>query len=448
MPRKSGIEGVLDADEEQTIARNGAPLRGPITLLSGSYRKDGDNLLGFVLDMSYDQATIVTCDAWKRKCGGVPKNSFVIIRQNPLIGRSSTGDPGTALLILARITEAVGTPVSNEIEQTVFTIHKVQAVIDPYTNAELQWSALKATILGTYYDDGSQIAFGNDIDTYISPHFYEVYVPTPSDLEQLINSFVSSANPMQIGELRYTETQTGRQGGRVAVRVAPHDFIENRTALFGKTRMGKSNTVKVIADMIIRSDENVGQIIFDLDGEYSNPNEQGASLFELHPGECVRYSLNPHPRHVAGVADPLPLMVNFFEQVELGHTIIRSLWNNENTSRPNYILPLLDWEPCDPSNIDTRFTEYGDKTRYQRTLSMYYAILTEAGYPSNIHTIRLHVSKEIREALAQDPSLQGAVLDSTAKTLRISDEQPLPAAARVYRALYFLHLRSSNDTTL
>jgi hypothetical protein len=44
----------------------------------------------------------------------------------------------------------------------------------------------------------------------------------------------------------------------VLVKVSPYG---QRTALFGKTRFGKSNTIKIIADTILRSDVPPGQIV-------------------------------------------------------------------------------------------------------------------------------------------------------------------------------------------
>ena len=403
------IQAVLEDDEAVVIAKQTAP-SGPIGKLVISCRATANNLLGFVLAMSYDEATIVTCDAWKRKCGGVPKNSFVIIRLNPLVAKMSTEETPRPALILARIIEPVATPLTVEQQQTIFTIHKVQAVVDPYTNSELQWGALKAAILGTYYDDDeSQITFGNDINSYMSPHFYEVYVPSAEDLEMLVNSFVSKMDPIAIGELRYTETQTTKNPLKVSIKVSPQDFIANRTALFGKTRMGKSNTIKVIADMIMCSGKNVGQIIFDLNGEYAVPNKwDSTSLFALHQDRCVRYTLNPHPKKFEGVADPITLKANFYGQVELGHSIIVSLFREEHGSQlPKYVLPLLDWEPCDNEHMKERFPDIGDQKRYLRAQSMYFAVLAEANYVHNPNLrVPLCLTKAIRIRLGQNEDVR------------------------------------------
>lgn len=280
-PVEEGIE------QDRSKRRSEEPL-GPVARISRNYDasstgESGKRLLGFLLSLDYDELSIVTCDPWKRACGGVPRNSFVIIK----LSESAIGQEDRAFLdrvILARVTDSVPTPVERDIQGAVFQLHKVQAIPDPVTAKELQWSALKASVVGTYYDaasgeNGERVAaFGNDVDTFFAPHAYAVFVPSPDDLDALINSFVSAADPLEIGRLRYTETP--RPGSAedevVSVKVDPRDFVGhehgNRTALFGKTRMGKSNTVKVVADTILSSGQGVGQVIFDPSGEYTYVN--------------------------------------------------------------------------------------------------------------------------------------------------------------------------------
>jgi hypothetical protein len=162
--------------------------------VAAKYDIKSPRLLGFLLPLSYDEMRIVTCDSWKQQCGGVPRNFFVIVKVNP----NAVGPNDAALatrLILARVTESVPTPVDTDIQSTLFQVHKVQAILDPLTNKELQWCALKASILGTYYDNGDEIGFGNDVDTFLAAHSYEVYVPTDDELAILINSFVPTIDP-------------------------------------------------------------------------------------------------------------------------------------------------------------------------------------------------------------------------------------------------------------
>ena len=57
-------------------------------------------------------------------------------------------------------------------------------------------------------------------------------------------------------------------------------MLEQKTALFGMTRTGKSNTTKIIAKSVFdlrfekKESLRIGQIIFDVDGEYANENVQ------------------------------------------------------------------------------------------------------------------------------------------------------------------------------
>jgi hypothetical protein len=113
--------------------------------------------------------------------------------------------------------------------------------LDPLTNKDLQWGALKASIVGTYYDDGEKIAFGNDVDTFFSPFCYVAYAPTDADLAILINSFIDTSRAVEIGQLRYTETLPPRSIVRVPINIDPRDIVGDqnaaqRLANFGKTR--------------------------------------------------------------------------------------------------------------------------------------------------------------------------------------------------------------------
>ena len=452
MPKNGNpVEAVLDREAAKPQV-SGA--KGPIANMLNAYEvATSERLLGFLLDLGYDELRLVTCDAWKRKCGGVPRNSFVLVKLNEQAAGVAPGSVRQCL-ILARVSETATTPVAADIQSTIFQIHKVQAKIDPLTNAELQWGALKATILGTYYDEGDQIGFGNDIDTFSSPHFYEVYVPTDEHLEKLINTFVDSANPLQIGRLRYTETETVRRGREVEIRVSPADFITNRTALFGKTRMGKSNAIKVILDTILSSQLNVGQIVFDLSGEYTYPDPQtGASIYLRHRERCTRYSLRPrHPpaETEAGAPPPQMLRVNFFDQVALGHAIIESLFDAFHQRRPDYMAPFLGWEPIDPRDIGTVLPEKGDQVRYSRALSIYFALLHEAGFAHPPLKVQLALNEAIKTALCADPAVKSFA--RTEKTSggddKVEDLQDVAVAARLYERLWTLYDNNTNDATL
>lgn len=447
------IEAVIDDEMSSGASASSA---GVVSVMQAKYGTlDRSSLLGFLLKMDYDELTVVTCDAWKRNCGGVPKNSFVIVKLNEKAATFQT-ENARPFLILARIRETAMTPVAADIQSTIFQIHKVQATIDPLTNAELQWGALKADILGTYYDTPEgEIDFGNDIDSFVSPHFYEIYVPKHEHLKVLINSFVAEKDPIQIGRLRYTETETLGPGEFVPVSISPDDFLCNRTALFGKTRMGKSNTIKVILDTMLKKGKNLGQIVFDLSGEYTYPDPQTrGSLYLSHREKCVRYSLNPRTPDLeleAAAPKPSMLRVNFYKQIALGHSIISALFNTRHPRRPDYMSAFFAWEPVDEEAVTELFPDGGDRTRYLRALSMYKAYLHKATFVGdNRLKVSLHLHAPIKQRLA---ALRGVAGYAATKTndegnQELEDRQTLPIATRIYEQLWSLFDNNRNDEDL
>ena len=418
------IEAAIEADTQ----KSGAGAAGAVGKMASKYTLDSSQLLGFLLSLTYDEMRIVTCDAWKTMCGGVPRNSFAIVKANPKAAGAANAGLGDRSSW--RVSLRCPNPSRNRLQQTIFQVPQVQALLDPLTNKELQWGALRGSILGTYYDDDGLIAFGNDVDTFLAPHSYEVYVPEAADLETLINSFVASDAGVRLGRLRYTETPTpATTQAQVEVLVDPMDFVGresgNRTALFGKTRMGKSNAIKLIADAIFASPAQAAQLIFDPSGEYTYVNEQDSdsSLFSQHRDRSIRYSLSPRlstKEQSLGLALPLPLRVDFFSSPTVGHSLIRALFASRFPNRPNYISDVLEWEPPEPSQIPSKQADAGRHCREWRELGIWWAVLDAASYnrPTDNGTfgnIPVELQKAVKESSAARPDLPPQVRIDTSK---------------------------------
>ena len=446
------------AEIEADLREGVAAKLGTIGKLAAGYDNSSQRLLGFLLSLSYEEMRIVTCDPWKRKCGGVPRNSFVIVKVNPNVAGADDAILATRL-ILGRVTESVPTPVETDIQSTIFQVHKVQAIVDPLTNKELQWGALKATILGTYYDANGEIGFGNDVDTFLAAHTYEVYVPTDEQLSTLINSFVPQDSAVQIGSLRYTETPPPGKSLDVPVLVDPMDFIGrgsgNRTALFGKTRMGKSNAIKVIADTIFQTPADVSQLIFDPSGEYTYINPQdGTSLFALNSGKSVRYSLSPRvvpEEKNLGLSSPLPLKINFYDNPVVGHSLIASLFESVFTRPPNYVRDILEWDPPDPGAIPSKTVDPSRFNREWRELGIWWAMLDAAGYPKppGSQLVNVPLRASVKETLAARAGIPAAIRVVTVKgRQQIADQQPLSTLQWIYREVSDLYDPNNPDPNM
>lgn len=438
-----------------------ASAKGPVAKIARHYVSDldlpapymPDRLLGFVLHLSYEEVKIVTCDPWKRQCGGVPRNSLVLIRLSPTMVSDAESE-SCDRLIMVRITESIPTPVDADVQQAIFQIHKAQAAVDPITNKEFQWSALKGKIVGTYYDKGGdngkpEIRFGLDVDTFFSPHYYEVYVPRSEHLEVLVNAFSEDPNPLEIGDLRYTETPPVAGKDAVPVKVDPSDFVGksygHRTALFGKTRFGKSNTMKVIADTILARSA-AGQIIFDPSGEYTYWNEQDHGCLAIrYPSQCRRFSLTPrtHPKEQAhGLQEPESLLVNFYKQPDVGHSIIFSLWEGELGRVPDYIVPAQGWEPRPLAACPNQGTDISGYNHYWRTMSIWFGILKEAGFqaPSGMD-VPIIFPCAVKDRLMADQSLGPTLAKNGTK---MSEKQLIAVVPALLKKVYQILQESPN----
>lgn len=336
--------------------------------------------VGYVLDIGYDTVTIITSDPFKVAVGGVPRNSFLVMTPS----NSERLPPHFTLL---RVLESAPTPLTKEVQQTYFELQKrSMPELDVFTQSELQWGALKTGILGMFYphpEKDNSVEFSGDLNNYVSAHKYRVYAPDDDLLDLIVNSLVSTATSFPIGFLRLTESRMvlpGQALSQVPVHVSTQDFMGARTAMFGKTRLGKSNVVKLIAQSVIETTANVGQLIFDINGEYSNDNPQddNRSLASAYPEQCVVYALT------AKEATPSrPLKLNFYEQPDSCHQILGRLLA-EDGRNSGYIasfasveLPVLDEVNRLPATQDG----FREKRRATRQLLIYWATLYKAGFP-------------------------------------------------------------------
>ena len=344
--------------EEAIIQQN--PMRVLVDFLKAEQGKnhagDYDNLrfVGYVLDMGYDIVTIITSDPFKAAVGGVPRNSLLIMVPSELPSRMPPH------LTLLRVLDVAPTPLSNDIQQTYFELQKKSMPeLDVFTQAELQWGALKTTVLGMLYpspDHPAKVEFSGDLNNIVSAHKYRVYAPDHKLLDRVVNATVPDQHRFSLGPLRLTEARLplpGKPLPNVDVQLSTDDFMSRRTALFGKTRLGKSNIVKLIAQSIMETTKSTGdrayscgQLIFDVDGEYANDNPQdgAVSIASAYQNQTTVYALTKKE-----ATDSKPLRLDFYAHPDKSHGILGQLLNSDGRTGSIYInsfrtaqLPSLD----------------------------------------------------------------------------------------------------------
>ncbi len=212
--------------------------------------------------------------------------------------------------------------------------------IEAITHDVLQYSGLNCRILGTFFESDGRLRFGADAEDFQSVSHLRVYKPTDQALRMIVNyvdprreekaeqdaramGFAAPPASFEVGHVRYTST-TRLQAASALVPVAIHpvDFLSRRTAVLGMTRTGKSNTVKTTVAAVqmagLRASVRIGQIIFDMNGEYANANGQddGSSIAEVFSDNTVRY----RGLLTKGFFD---IRYNFYNAVEEGLAILQ-----------------------------------------------------------------------------------------------------------------------------
>ena len=342
--------------------------------------------VGYVLDIGYDTVTIITSDPFKIAVGGVPRNSLLIMVP-------STLDSLPPHFTLLRVLEAAPTPLSREVQETYFELQKKSMPeLDVFTQSELQWGALKTGVLGMFYPHPEKldsVEFSGDLNNFVSAHKYRVYAPDDALLTLITNTLVPTENRFPIGTLRLTECRLPlpeKPLPEVEVMVSTTDFMGTRTAMFGKTRLGKSNIVKLIAQSLIETTKlkrNVGQLIFDINGEYANDNPQddSRSLAGGYPDRCIVYALTKKEK-----TPSRPLRLDFYEHPDSSHRIIATLLRETGKDTSIYVTSFLSVDI--PSTESLKEMLPGDERRARRKILMYWAVLHRAGYVGDLGKLK------------------------------------------------------------
>ncbi|NSW84248.1 MAG: ATP-binding protein [Syntrophothermus sp.] len=366
-----------------------------------------DRYVGEVISLSYDEAIIQVHDHYRHVVGGLPAQCFLIAtRKWP--GPNCDWDDEDACVILLRVQGPAALPhdaeafrIRAEAAQNLSEQHGYwdRDQLDLHTRNLLSFAGLKCRVLGTFYvdrqEDGTLVRrFGADISNYYAAYALKVYKPSGKALEIIANyrdpdrlaDHPLKNERVEIGRVRYASTDRKGHGvDTVRISIAPTDLLRQKTALFGMTRTGKSNTTKIIAKTLFelryRNPEHgrIGQLIFDYNGEYANENVQdrGAlkNVWRLHsagvPHDVVTYGTEPHPND----PDRRLMKVNFYlnEMLPLGKRLIDDLLANEKVRyveafrRVSVDAPL---EGADQSTI----------TRHRRRCLAYRALLSKAGF--------------------------------------------------------------------
>ena len=261
--------------------------------------------VGEVYSVGYDDALVQIHDHHRQRVGGIPALSFLIATRIPPNGTVDAREEDASILLL-RVLDHADLPNSQEaLRVRVENAQRVSGepeknwdhrdVMDATTNHLLSYAGVKCRVLGTFYvtelagDGAAQyvLAFGSDLSNYYPNRGLKVYKPRGEVLKLIANyrdpirhAEVEHEMLVPVGAVRYASTDRPfQQIGTVPVAITPADLLAQKTALFGMTRTGKSNTTKIILKSTFElrwalTPARIGQIVFDPNGEYANENPQ------------------------------------------------------------------------------------------------------------------------------------------------------------------------------
>lgn len=358
------------------------------------------NEIGRIFSIDYENALVLTNDMWKRKVNGVPQNSFLIATNiNP--DNYSKQAPFDKEIILLRVIGSCKLPQDDDnirtkldsIQDATSFVDNTQT-FDKLTQNMLQFSGLECRVLGTFYMKNQELQLGSDIENFSTSLTQRVYLPKGDALNTIVNyvdpirknkskedfknlGITSEVKTFKIGTVRYTSSDRLQRSDaeiKVPVEIQPSDFLSRRTAVLGMTRTGKSNmvkqTVSVVKDISNKSNFPIGQLIFDINGEYANANNQDhGAISDIFKSDCVRYRMIKTEGFES-------LLINFYEQLEDGFLIISDKINEEKISSAQDIKTFAN-------GMSFEKPETGDlsgSNRYNVKITIYKCLLKVAGF--------------------------------------------------------------------
>jgi len=389
------------------------------------------SIVGGIYTMGYDECLVLTNDLWKKQAGGVPQHCFLL---------ATAMVPGQAPevedeeIILLRVIGPAALPAEAELVQVreqamrdlvvargAAAASSSPAILDVLTRNEIQFSGIRAKILGTFYDTDVNgrplLSFGSDVETFYSSSRYKVYKPYGDSLAMIASYPESTEHEeagrqadgrvpqrLQIGTVRYSSSSRRRRLARgaaqdiaVPVKVNVTDFIALKTAVFGMTRLGKSNTMKTIATAVCehaaRTGQKIGQLLFDPAGEYANVNVQDQTALAQIGEEFVTIF-----RYGADGSNPAirPLTSNFFshDTIEVTWRIIGLYLGSRDA---NYIQSFLAADVVGPDNVADDRSAFA---RARRRRAALFATLLKAGFaPPPGLAVDILANQTVRDAV-------------------------------------------------
>jgi len=395
--------------------------------------KQEDLFVGHPFSLDYFKSNILICDDDKKRVNGIAQGTFLLAFYD--------NEETVEEAVLLRALNPAKLPTDSSNISSMIEYYKdnlptsgKDSKLDNYTQYEFSFSGLECRVLGTFYrNQKGKVEFGADLENFYSAHHYSVYKVNNDVLGYIVNQRDSpdivpgNDNEFPIGEVRYSSTRRFQEKGEKAkVFINPTDLLGKRSALFGMTRTGKSNTVKMVIQATTEisdkaksrlsaykkrenNEENlnsfdangapkfpVGQIIFDVNGEYANENmqDEGTAISEMYSDQVTRYSVLEKPGFEV-------MKVNFYNQIISGFELVKSYLSDDSSEYVKSFCAITLNKPEDESNKNAMI-------RWERKIAAYLCCLKAANFepPSDMKTVKFQGNRILNTLVKPDGSLK------------------------------------------
>jgi len=246
---------------------------------------------------------------------------------------------------------------------------------------------VKCKIIGSLYvdTDADDFVYRGDSFYIGSAHKSVLLYPSEKMLISIIEATLNQSKLIEFGKVKFGEGDV-QSNINVSMNISIDDIVGKRTAMFGKTRMGKSNSIKLIVQGVLETSKslnNVGQIIFDVNGEYANvnPQDSNSAIASAFPDRCISYFLIKKDGNLTSRL----LRFNFYESPEIAPSVMKALLPphiaNSDYASLLFTLRLPSILKSDPDSESL-------PPRLIRKIMLYWCLLYAAGFDSNSESLR------------------------------------------------------------
>ena len=409
-----------------------------------------DEYIGDLITLDYGHADILVHDTQRNRANGVPHGCLLLATRITPADLSKRVFPSDPSLLLIRVSESARLRSDADLEAARLDAVKrandtdrtydESGHTDQFTLNMLRYSGIRCRILGTFRacptgtNDEWTVHFGSDLSNFNAGQGMKIYKPSGPSLEQIVNRRrveEGSSSARRVGRLRYSAAIVEADVPEaVPISIRASDFVAQRTALFGMTRTGKSNTTKTIAKALfeLRSEEDgvkVGQLIFDPNGEYANDNPQDQGCLRNlqyeragYEGQIQTYGSHKHPhdpdRNITkfnfyGAQEPPGPPANEGDIERPLHSLYQGKQIVDDTlaeETAGYVTEFRNARVDDTIGV-VGTKAYGEYKRFRRRLFIYRCTLVKAGFrhPEWLPNTKGLFSKEILDLMSQSAEI-------------------------------------------